>query len=235
MAPYFAGVSYDVLKDPRGEVVYDDARHFLLTTRDSFDVVTADPIHPWMKGAAALYTEEYFDLVRRHLKPGGVVTQWVPLYESSAEVVKSEFATFFKAFPEGTVWANLEGGQGYDVVLIAKPGGLSIDVDSLAARMAEPDRDEVAASLVDVNFTSTEDLLSTYAGRATDLAPWLRGAEINRDGNLRLMYLAGLRLNRYDQSSIYTEMVSYRHFPRDLFRGSEGTLYTLRSMMEYRR
>lgn len=231
VAPFFSSVNYDVLNDPRVEVVYDDARHYLLTTHETFDLITADPIHPWMKGAAALYTEEYFDLARRHLRPGGVMTQWVPLYESSAEVVKSELATFFAVFPHGTVWANLEEGQGYDVVLAAKPGGLSIDVDSLAVRLGQPDRNAVASSLLEAGFYSTEDLLSTYAGRAEDLAPWLRDAEINRDGNLHLMYLAGLRLNRYDQVSIYGQMERYRSFPGDILRGTRETLDTLRRMM----
>ncbi len=71
---------------------YDDARHYILTTKEKFDIITSDPIHPWVKGAATLYTKEYFDLVRQHLNPGGLVTQWVPLYESSEPVVKSEIA-----------------------------------------------------------------------------------------------------------------------------------------------
>ncbi|MCG6955192.1 MAG: fused MFS/spermidine synthase [Gemmatimonadetes bacterium] len=231
-APYFADVDYHVLNDPRVEVVYDDARHYLLTTHETFDVITADPIHPWMKGAAALYTEEYFQLARRHLAPGGVITQWVPLYESSSEVVKSELATFFAVFPEGTVWSNLDQGQGYDVILVAKPGGLSIQVDSLAASLTKPSRTAVASSLLDVGFNSTEDFLSTYTASAAGLGPWLQGAEINRDGNLRLMYLAGLRLNRYDQTSIYQEILSYQSVPPGLFRGSPGTVMMLREMMD---
>lgn len=231
-APFFSHANYDVLHDPRVEIIHDDARHFLLTTHEKFDLITADPIHPWMKGAAALYTEEYFDLARRHLKPGGVITQWVPLYESTSNVVRSELATFFKVFPGGTVWGNLDEGQGYDVVLAAKPDGLSIDVDSLDASLARPDRAAVAASLASVGFTSGMDFLSTYAGRATDLAPWLRGADINRDGNLHLMYLAGLGLNRYEQSSIYDEILRYRSFPTDLFRGNPRTLDSLSRMIQ---
>jgi hypothetical protein len=111
------------LADPRVTIVYDDARHYILTTDEKFDIITSDPIHPWVKGAATLYTREYFDLVRSHLEPGGLVTQWVPLYESSPAVVKSEIATFFEAFPNGTIWSNEAGGSGYDVVLLGNRGG----------------------------------------------------------------------------------------------------------------
>ena len=75
---YFNEQNSGVLEDPRVQVVYDDARHYLLTTQDKFDVITSDPIHPSVKGSATLYTKEYFDLCRRHLNPGGLITQWVP-------------------------------------------------------------------------------------------------------------------------------------------------------------
>ncbi len=233
---YFALANYDVLNDPRVEVVHDDARHFLLTTDETFDLITADPIHPWMKGAAALYTEEYFELARAHLNPGGVITQWVPLYESTSDVVKSELATFFKVFPEGTVWANTVDGQGYDVLLAATvvPGdGGRIDVDAFTERFDDPANGFVALSLAEVGIRSANALLSTYAGRARDLAPWLEGSQINRDRDLRLMYLAGLRLNRYEEASIYREMRRYRNFPEDLFVGSPERVGRLRRSLGF--
>src|SRR5579872_5342614 len=87
---YFRLENQDVLNDPRVELVCDDARHFIATTAETFDVITSDPIHPWIKGAATLYTQEYFEQCKRHLKPGGLVTQWVPLYESNPDAVKSQ-------------------------------------------------------------------------------------------------------------------------------------------------
>src|SRR5205807_403877 len=106
VSQFFAKENYDVVHDPRVEIVYDDARHFVLRTPEKFDVITSDPIHPWVKGSATLYTKEYFELCKRHLKPGGVISQWVPLYESNFEVVKSEIATFFDVFPHGTIWGK---------------------------------------------------------------------------------------------------------------------------------
>src|SRR5262249_16524075 len=112
VATHFAKENHNVLRDPRVEVVYDDGRHFVLTTKEKFDVITSDPIHPFVKGSATLYTAEYFELCKQRLNPGGVVTQWVPLYESDVDTVKSEFATFFDAFPDGTVWGNPNNGEG---------------------------------------------------------------------------------------------------------------------------
>src|SRR5690242_13114727 len=135
VSTYFTKENYNVAHDPRVQIVYDDARHFILTTKEKFDVITSDPIHPWVKGAATLYTKEYFELVKRHLNPGGLVTQWVPLYESNARVVKSEVATFFSVFPHGTIWSNDNKGEGYDTVLLGGVDPLTIDLDEIQRRI----------------------------------------------------------------------------------------------------
>ena len=220
VSTYFSKENYNVAHDPRVQIVYDDARHFILTTKEKFDVITSDPIHPWVKGAATLYTKEYFELVKEHLNPGGVVTQWVPLYESSPAVVKSEVATFFNVFAEGTVWSNDIQGRGYDLVLAGHATPQTIDLDSMQARLTRPEGARVASSLAEVGLSSATALLSTYGGRAQDLGPWLADAEINRDSNLRLQYLAGMGLNMYQSGSIYDEMLKFRVFPENLFVGS---------------
>lgn len=219
VAGFFSKENNDVLNDPRVEVVYDDARHYILTTDETFDVITSDPIHPWVKGAAALYTKEYFEQVKAHLNPGGVVTQWVPLYQSTEEVVKSEIATFFDVFPNGTIWSNqYASGGGYDVVLLARPEPLRIDPAALQERLDRPDHARIAAALNEVEFTGAPGLLATYAGQATDLRPWLADADINTDRNLRLEYLAGMANNVYD-AQIYEHMLAYRRFPEEMFVG----------------
>jgi spermidine synthase len=222
---YFGKENYNVMHDPRVQVVYDDARHFILTSREKFDVITSDPIHPWVKGSATLYSKEYFELVKQRLNPGGVVTQWVPLYESNPDVVKSEMATFFDAFPNGTVWGNDNNGVGYDTVMLGQVEPARIDLDAIQRRL---EGTAIATSLRDVGFASMLQMLATYAGRAQDLQPWLNGAEINRDGNLRLQYLAGLALNTSMEGAIYADILSYRRFPTDIFTGSPDRVQALR-------
>ena len=97
----------------------------------------------------------------------------------------------------------------------------------LQARLDNPAYSPVVQSLREVGFGSMYDLLSTYAGQDQDLKPWLRDAEINRDGNLRLQYLAGLALNISQEGYIYSEMLKYRQFPVNLFAGSEEKMQRL--------
>jgi spermidine synthase len=230
VARFFRAENYDVVTNPRVQVVYDDARHYILTTPEKFDIITSDPIHPWVKGAATLYTKEYFDLVTRHLNPGGLFTQWVPLYESNPGVVKSELATFFDVFPKGTIWSNDQDGEGYDIVLLGQAEGLKIDVDQIQERMH---RDTpLAQSLKEVGFKTVVSLLGTYAGQGADLSPWLSQAEINRDRNLRLQYLAGMGLNLDQAGYIYDQILSYRRFPEELFVGSDQRKQMLRLVID---
>jgi spermidine synthase len=223
VAQYFHEENYGVASqkertdNKRVEIVYDDARHFIRTTNEKFDIITSDPIHPWVKGAATLYTKEYFELCKERLNPGGVITQWVPLYESTSAAVKSELATFFEVFPTGTVWSNDQDGEGYDIVLLGQVGPLKIDVDQLGRRLGGGDHEAVVDSLIEVGFESPLDLLATYAGAAADLAPWLADAEINRDRNLRLQYLAGVGAHNYNEAIIYDEMLRFRKYPEKLF------------------
>ena len=227
VGPFFSKENYDVLHDPRVEIVYDDARHFILTTKEKFDIITSDPIHPWVRGAATLYTQEYLELARQHLNPGGVMTEWVPLYESGTDAVKSEIATFLDAFPGGTVWANNEDGHGYDLVMLGQPGPTRINIDSVSARLGNPANSAIVASLEEVGVTSLFDLFGSYAGERADLAPWLKDAVINRDRNLKLQYIAGLENNAYDNAKIFQDFTQYRKFPDDLFVASDEWKSTL--------
>ncbi len=223
---YFGEENHYVFDDPRVEVVFDDARHFLQTTTETFDIITSDPIHPWVRGAATLYSLEYLQLARAHLNPGGVVTQWIPLYETDLRSVKSEIATLAQVFPDTTLWNPDLLEEGYDLVGLGRLEEQPIDESELARRLdAAP---AVKESLDKVMLKSAAALLSTYAGRAKDLAPLLADAEINRERHLRLQYLAGLAANRDQRFLIFQTLVQYRRYPADLFVASAALEEQLR-------
>jgi spermidine synthase len=231
-ARHFARENHGVIHDRRTEVVQDDARHYVLTTPERFDIITSDPIHPWVKGAATLYSKEYFEMVKRHLNPGGVVSQWVPLYQTDPETVRSAIATFVSVFPHATVWNNDLGGEGYDVMLLGQAEPARIDIGELARRLARPDYSMVRESLSEVGLGTELSLLATYAGQATDLAPWLANAAINHDRDLRLQYLAGLGMTQNIATDIMYQILGHRRFPSTLFKGSDEEMRSLGSMLQ---
>ena len=227
VSKYFGEHNYQVVDNPKVHVQIDDARHFLLTTKEKFDGITSDPFDPWVKGAATLYTEEFFQTAKDHLKPGGVMTVFVQLYESGEAAVKSEIATFLKVFPNGIVWGNTDGGQGYDVVMMGTVDDKPIDVDMIQARLDSPQFAQVAQSLREIGFNSATDLLSTFAGQGADMAPYLADAQINTDRNLRLQYLAGAGVNRYEQAKIYSGILQARQVKPNLFTGAPANVQAL--------
>ena len=224
VSTYFAEHNFDVVRNPKVHVRIDDARHFVETTREKFDAITSDPLDPWVKGAAMLYTVEFFQMAKAHLNEGGVVTLFVQLYESNMAAVKSEIGTFLDVFPNGVVWGNTNEGKGYDLVLMGQNQPSKIDVDAIQARLQRPEYAPMAKSLREIGMNSAVDLFSTYAGRKPDLEPWLRDATLNRDRNLRLQYLAGLGLNLYQADVIYADMLrNVNKLPDDLFIASDET------------
>jgi spermidine synthase len=221
VSTYFADHNFDVVRNPKVNVHLDDARHFLFTTKQKFDAITSDPLDPWVKGAAMLYTREFFELVKSRLNPGGIVTLFVQLYESNTEAVKSEVATFFEAFPKGMIFANTYNGGGYDLVLLGQVDGTTINLDDVDARLRRPDYEPIRRSLSQIGMFSAMDLFATYGGSAEDMKPWTADAQINRDRNLRLQYLAGRGLNLYRAEAIYAEMLPHAKEPGDIFEGSD--------------
>jgi spermidine synthase len=227
VSEYFSEHNFAVVQNPKVTVHIDDARHYLFTTDEKFDAITSDPLDPWVKGAAMLYTREFFELVKAHLNPGGVVTLFVQLYESNTEAVKSEIGTFFEAFPNGMIFANTYNGQGYDLVLLGQIEPTRIDIDEMEKRLQRPEYAPIAQSLREIGMYSAVDLFATYAGSAKDYEGWLKDAEINRDRNLRLQYLAGRGLNLYRADVIFSDMLNWAKEPDGVFTGSPTRMAAL--------
>jgi spermidine synthase len=142
-------------------------------------------------------------------------------------------ATFLQVFPHGSVWRNDDtSGRGYDAVLVGRTDETPIDLDAWQARIDRPEYQKVRDSLAEVGYGSAVDLLATYLGRGQDLGPWVAGAEINTDRNLRLQYLAGAGVNNNIGTEIRDSMLRYRRFPGDLFAGDPATVARLRERLQ---
>jgi hypothetical protein len=85
-------------------IVLDDARAYLRRTKETFDVITSDPIHPWVRGSGDLYTREYLESCRAHLAEGGVACLWVPLYQMGVGDIKDILRTFCAVFPSAALY-----------------------------------------------------------------------------------------------------------------------------------
>ena len=178
----FAEWNHGVLDDPRLRIVLNDGRNFLATTEERFDVITADPIHPWSGGAAYLYTAEYFRTVARHLKPGGVAAQWLPLYELDPRDVRTVVRTFAQSFRHVMVWLTW-----FDAELVGSDAPFVLDEAALARRISEP---AIARDLEAVQMGSAEEFLSYFVLGTEGARAFGAGGVVNTDDNLFLEFSA---------------------------------------------
>ena len=232
---FFGPYDNHVYEDPRTRIVYDDARHYMMTTNEMYDIIAQDPLDVWVKGTASIYTKEFFQKARDHLNPGGYFTLYVPLYQADDAVIKSELETFFQVFPNGTIWGNTQGGGlGYDMVAMGQKEPLKIDMTQIQQRLNRPDFKPVRQSLEEIGFHSAHFLYGTFSGQHSDLAGWLKGAQVNSDRNLKLMYLAGWAYNADLANPIYEEIMAVRKKPTNIFSGAPGDLSGLYAVMNDR-
>jgi spermidine synthase len=185
-AQLFADLHDDALADPRVELVWQDGRNYLQTTRERFDVITADPIHPWAQGAAYLYTTEYYRLVAEHLAPGGIACQWLPLAELSSADLKSVVASFIQNFEHATLW-HATG----DLLLIGSSAPIEVDLDELGARLRQP---RVSRQLARAGLDEPLAILTEMAMDRAAMEDFAEGAIINTDDNLYLEFSSPLSI-----------------------------------------
>ncbi len=93
-----------MLKNPRVSVSIGDAREWLLTSRDTYDIIFSEPSNPYRAGVSSLFTGDFYRAVRSRLAPGGIFLQWLQAYEVDSETVRTLYATLRTAFPEVETW-----------------------------------------------------------------------------------------------------------------------------------
>ncbi|PTL81193.1 fused MFS/spermidine synthase [Vitiosangium sp. GDMCC 1.1324] len=168
-APHFAEHNHGAAEDPRTHVVFDDGRHFLLSTQGRYDVISFEPPPPRSAGVVSLYTTEFYREVKQRLAPGGVLAQWIPLQQQPDNLTRGMVASLLEAFSEVTLWIPSD----YEAVLVAGDRPLAVDVAGWEARWAQA---SVARSLADVGFTSPYGLLGTYVAGTEALRRWTQGS-----------------------------------------------------------
>ena len=187
VARTFSRYNHDVLDNPKLRIVFNDGRNYLMTTKKKFDVITADPIHPWFSGAGYLYTAEYFRLAAEHLNPGGIACQWLPIYELSVDDLKCVVKTFSENFRYTMLWLTRN-----DAELVGSNDPIVIDEQDLGRRIAAPG---VLDDLKSVDMGSAEDFLAYFVMGTAGMKEFGSGGVINTDDNLHLEFSAPMSMD----------------------------------------
>jgi spermidine synthase len=162
-----------VVHDPRVQTIAMDGRAWLRRTERTYDVVTLEPMAPFQAGVNALYSREFYELVRRRLAPDGVVAQWLPFHLVPQRGARSIVAAFLSAFPNAMLWFDPIDHTG---ILLGTPAETPI-----GREWPGLDRD-VARDL------ERRAILGTVRLDALDLQQFSRGAVPVTDDNQALAY-----------------------------------------------
>lgn len=151
-ADVFREENHDVINNPKVNIILQDGRNHLLTTKKLYDVITAEPPPPRTAFTVNLYTRDYYELTRQRLRPGGMVVQWVPLHSQSEREVYMHFRTFQSVYPYTMAWLSVSN----EIMLIGSDQPIQIDFEKLRKRMEDP---VVKAALKDIEIESVHSFL----------------------------------------------------------------------------
>ena len=156
-ARHVAAGEIPALRDARVRLDYNDARNTLLVEQTRYDLIAAQPSHPWLAGAANVFTLQFWQIVKSRLNHNGVFGQWVNLFKMDATTLRSLFQAFYQVFPHGMSFANLNTG---DLVLIGSKQPLTFDYERMARILKQP---RIRATLGTHHILTPADLLWYFA------------------------------------------------------------------------
>ncbi len=172
-----------VLRDPRVHMIFDDARNFLTTTRERYDVISSEPSNPWMAGIANLYTSEFYRDAAARLAPGGLFVQWVQGYSLDSSDLRMVIRTFASEFPRVTLWR----GEVADYLLLGQSAAAPLSLDRLRTLWPQP---YLQADSQKLGLQRPEGLLAYHALDDADLRRFAQDAPLNTDNQTLLEFRA---------------------------------------------
>jgi hypothetical protein len=79
----------NVFEDPRSHIIFDDAKTFLASAHQPYDLIVSEPSNPWVSGVATLFSDEFYGRIAQYLTPDGYFAQWMQVYETNTNIVAS--------------------------------------------------------------------------------------------------------------------------------------------------
>jgi len=167
-----------VLRDPRVQATVMDGRAWLRRTSERYDLITLEPMPPAFAGVNALYSKEFYELAAARLKPGGLVTQWLPFHLVSAFDACSIARTFQAVLPNSVLWIDPVGFTG---ILVGRRDGPPLGQEWPGLERAQ-------------RTLTPEQMRRSLVLDAAGLARYGSLGEVITDSNQQLAYGASRRL-----------------------------------------
>jgi len=200
-ASWFEKINRSILTNPNVTFTVADGRHFLKTTQQKFDIITADLMLPHLAGAASLYSADYYALARQALAPGGIMVQWIPADTEFQH--KLMLRSFLDVFPHVTLW--LGGG-----IAIGSNEPLTLREKDFALKIAYP---QVQQALEESGLGTFQLLVNQYFTHRPHIERYLGEGDLLRDDKPVTEYFLSL-----PKDSPPVDLTPYAGKPKDIVR-----------------
>jgi len=177
--PFLTRLNRGVLSDPRFHLIFDDARNFVQTAREPYDLIISEPSNPWIAGISALYTTEFYAALRQKLAPGGAFVQWIQAYGLAPEDFRMIVASAASHFADLSLWHS--GGSDKAAFTFERARKL----------WSKP---ELYQDFQTLHLTAPESWPVYFRLNDAQLRALSVGAQLNTDDRTRLEYNAPKRL-----------------------------------------
>lgn len=124
----FSHIYGDPLEDKRLKVIYDDARNYLRVINKKYDVIISEPSNVWVSGVAGLFTRDYYRIIKKKLKPNGILVQWLQLYSLKSDAVISVLKALKSEFKYVYIFYPKTNG---DFIFVASENPIILDLDTI--------------------------------------------------------------------------------------------------------
>lgn len=175
---YFSDFNGELADSPKVTLYNADARRYVRSTTERYDVIVGDLFQPARDGAGFLYTLEHFTAIRERLADRGLFCQWLPLYQMDEQTVRHIVRTFVSVFPYTEAWLG-DFGTEYPVLgLLGAESPQPLDIKRLQERMTNR---RIGSHLSNSAIREPEQLLGhQFAGDAA-LRSYAKNGRLNTD------------------------------------------------------
>ncbi|PIV41694.1 MAG: hypothetical protein COS26_03185 [Candidatus Nealsonbacteria bacterium CG02_land_8_20_14_3_00_40_11] len=195
-AKYFEVINLNVLENPNHNLVIADGRNYLLKSKEKYDIIIPEPSDPWQSFSTLLFSKEFMELAKEHLKEGGIYTQWAPVYQMRVEDFKNFYKTFNSVFPFVAAFVNVGEKENLpvklpttEIILLGSEEDIFTE-EKLREAFTNLPREAQEEYLPAIWINSSNDLLNLLLFVSGEMEGYADKAEYITDDNAKLEFSA---------------------------------------------
>ena len=208
---FFDPFNHEALDDPRVKLIVADGRNHVALADQKYDVIISEPSNPWISGVGALFTADFFELLKKRLNPAGVVCIWVHTNMSPLSF-KSVARTFSESFGHVTMWESIVGD---DYLLIGSDREYQFSYEKAAELLSDKIRGK---DLRQIGVFIVRDLMSLMIMNRERILEFSKGAPIHNDDNSLLEFNAPRYIYKDERDILVRHLTPFARVDSSLIR-----------------